>query len=346
VSPLIAVVAFAFASVFWSQDPALTLRRSIALALSLVFGVYFASRFSQKEQLRLMAWTFGICIVFSFLFELFGLNPSEGTPGWYGVFDIKNQLGQDMVLSAMVFLFWKKVEPQHRGLATAGFAASVALLALSHAMTAVVVFAVLMVLLPYLQWTLRKSVRRMVGGITFLLAAGTVSALYMATHLEEVTGFLGKDPALTGRVPLWIVSAVMALQRPWLGYGFCAFWLPDQTYTPRIWHLLSWMPPQAHNGLLELWLQLGLVGTGLFLLVFAYYVARALQFVRHSSELAAAWPIMFLASLFLMNLTTSFFLVANSFDFFLFVAIAVTICTKRSEICVASRSAIPRQDYA
>src|SRR5947208_1595704 len=151
VSPLIAVIAFAFASVFWSQDPALTLRRSTALALTLVFGVYLASRFSQKEQLRLLAWAFGVCIVLSFLFELLGLNPSQGIPGWYGVFDIKNELGQAMVLSAVVFLFWKKAEPEHRILATAGFLTSVILLALSLAMTAVVVFAVLMVLLPYLQ---------------------------------------------------------------------------------------------------------------------------------------------------------------------------------------------------
>ncbi len=346
VLPLIAVLAFAFASVSWSQDPALTLRRSIALALSLVFGVYLASRFSQKEQLRLLAWAFGVCIVFSFFFELLELNPSQGYPGWYGVFDIKNQLGQNMVLSALVFLFWKKVEPENKALATAGFIASVTLLALSLAMTAIVVFAVLMVLLPYLQRTLRKSLRTLVAGVAFLLAAGTLSALYIPSHLEEVTGFLGKDPALTGRVPLWIVSAVMALQRPWLGYGFSAFWLPDETYTQRIWQLLGWMPPQAHNGILELWLELGLVGIGFLLVVFAYYSVKALRFLRHSSEPAAAWPIMFLVFLFLTNLTTAFFLVANGFDFFLFVAIAVTICTKQGEVFVASRPAIPRQSYA
>src|ERR1700704_2053838 len=97
VTPLIAVLAFAFASFFWSQAPGLTLRRSIALALSLVFGVYLASRFSQREQFRLLAWAFSVCIVFSFLFEVLGLNPSQGYPGWYGVFDIKNELGQAMV---------------------------------------------------------------------------------------------------------------------------------------------------------------------------------------------------------------------------------------------------------
>jgi len=342
VSPLIAVVTFAFASVLWSQDQALTLRRSIALALTFVFGVYFASRFSQKEQFRLLAWAFGFCITFSFIFELFGLNPSQGIPGWYGVFDIKNELGQAMVLSALVFLFWKKVEHDQRALANVGFVASVILLALSKAMTAVVVFAGLMILLPYLQWTLRKDVYRAVGGIV----AGTFSGIYLATHREQATGFIGKDPALTGRVPLWIVAVVMAFQRPWLGYGFNAFWLPAQTYTPRIWQLLHWMPPQAHNGVLELWLELGLVGTGLFLFAFAYYTTKALKFAHHSSEPAATWPIMFLVMLFLGNLTTAFFLQGNNIYFMLYVALATTMYTKESQIAVVSKPAIERQCHA
>ena len=341
VSPLIAVVSFAGASVFWSQDPQLSLRRSIALGLTLVFGVYLASRFNPREQFRLLAWSFAFCIIFSFIFELLDLNPSQGYPGWYGVFDIKNQLGQNMVVSAMVFWFWRKLEPKHRALANTGFLASVSLLALSLAMTAVSVFAVLIVLLPYLQWTLRKSVRRVVGGMTVLLAAGTVSLIYALTHLDYVTGLLGKDAALTGRLPLWIVSAVMAVRRPWLGYGFSAFWLPDEGYIQRIWQLLGWMPPQAHNGVLELWLELGLVGTVLFLSVFAYYVARALHFLRHNPEPAAAWPIMFLMFLFLTNLTTAFFLVANGLDFVLFVAIAATMYTQEREVR-ASRLATPR----
>jgi O-antigen ligase len=332
VFPIIAVVTFAFASVLWSQDSALTARRSIALALTLVFGVYFAARFSQKEQFRLLAWAFGVCIIFSFIFELFGVNPSEEIPGWYGVFDIKNQLGQDMVISALVFWFWKKLEPEHRALANTGCLASVALLALSLAMTAVSVFAVLIVLMPYLQWTMRRSVRRMLGGLTFLVGAGIVTLQYVVTHLDYVTGLLGKDPALTGRVPLWIVSVLMAVRRPWLGYGFSAFWLPDEGYTQRIWHLLSWMPPQAHNGVLELWLELGLVGTVLFLSVLAYYFARALHFLRHSSGPVAAWPIMFLMFLFFTNLTTAFYLVPNGLDFILFVAIAANLYPRDREI--------------
>ena len=338
VSPLIVVVAFAFVSAIWSQDPWLTARRSIALALTLVFGVYLGTRFNLREQFRLLAGAFAICIMFSFLFELLGMNPPDPeVPGWYGIFEIKNHLGQNMALSAIVFLIWKQVEPRHKALAIAGFLASVILLALSIAMTAIVVFALLMLLLPYLQWMLRKSRRTVALATSFSVAALVESGLYSFTHLQEVTSFLGKDPALTGRLPLWIVSVSMALERPWLGYGFDAFWLPNQTYTARIWRLMSWMPPQAHNGILELWLNLGILGTGIFLVVFAYYFAKALQYWRRNPGPGSAWPTIFLAFLFLMNLTTAFFLANNNFYFMLYVAIAVAISTKRSSISPADR---------
>jgi O-antigen ligase len=149
--------------------------------------------------------------------------------------------------------------------------------------------------------------------------------MYIASNLEAVTEFLGKDPMLTGRVPLWVLSAVMALRRPWFGYGFDAFWLPDEPYVQKIWQLLRWQPPHAHNGILELWLELGVVGVGLYLLVFAYYVIKAVRFMHGNSDPVGAWPLMFLTFLFLANLTESAFLGANSIYFVLYVSVAATL---------------------
>ena len=339
VSPLIAVVSFAMASVFWSEDPQLSLRRAIALGLTLVFGVYLASRFHPREQFRLLAWCFAFCIIFSFIFELLGLNPSQADPGWYGIFYQKNSLGSSMLLGGLVFLSWKKLEPEHKKLASTGFFACAALMLLSRDTTALVVLAAMSVLLPYLQWAMRKSARLAVGSITFLLATGTILIFYLFKHLEWVTGILGKDPMLTGRVPLWIVSTLMALRRPWLGYGFSAFWLPDEPYTQRMWHLLGWMAPHAHNGVLELWLELGIVGTGLFLFVFAHYVVRALQLLRRNSEPAAAWPLIFLMFLFFVSLTESSLLSENSVYFILYVAAGVAMYAKGTIPSVGNRAA-------
>lgn len=344
--PLIAVVAFAFASASWSEDPALTLRRAFALGLTLVFGVYFATRFCSKQQLRLLAWAYGICIFFSFFFELLGLNPDVGTAGWYGVFYIKNELGRNMALSALIFLFWAKSEPEHKRLARMGLLASILLMALSRSMTAVVSFGLAVILLPYLQWTLRKTIGWVLAGIVFLIAFGSVLVLYAATHMEQVTGLVGKSAMLTGRIPLWILSVVMALRRPWLGYGFSAFWLADKVYVQRIWDLLKWQPPHAHNGFLEMWLELGLVGVGFFLLGFFYYSWRALQFLRRDRSSAAAWPLVFLLFMFVENLAETAFLATNSIYVILYVAMAIIVCREpiKEPISVALPTA--EQHYA
>lgn len=345
VTPLLCVIAFASASVLWSQDPALSARRSIALLLTLILGVYFALRFKPKAQFRLLAWAFFVCIVFSFIFELFDLNYDMGS-GWYGIFFIKVHLGRNMALGALIFLFWRRVEPKYATLARLGLVGSIMLVALSRDVTSWIVLTLLLILLPYLQWTLRRGIRWAVAGIGFLLALGTLSVIYVVAHLDTFTAFLGKDPMLTGRIPLWIVSTVMALRRPWFGYGFNAFWLPDEKIVQKIWHLLLWHPPHAHNGILELWLEIGIIGTALFLIVFAYYVAKALQMMRHSTEPTAAWPLMFLLFLFLANLTETVYLSPNSICFFLYVACAATLSLKRMEAPVHGRFPVPAASYA
>lgn len=337
--PFMILLAITFLSTIWSDAPGLTLRRSIALALTFVFGAYLASRFSLKEQFRLLAWAFAVCIVFSFIFELLGLNPSEGIPGWYGVFFHKTELGRNFALGALVFLFWKRVDPDHSKLALLGFVLSTILVLLSRDVTSLVTLFVLLIVFPYVERVIRLSVPRAIAAIVALFAFGGLSILYVSEHLGEVTGLLGKDPQLTGRVPLWILSVAMALRRPWLGYGFSAFWLPDYAYTQKIWHILGWMPPHAHNGVLELWLELGLIGTSIFMFIYIHYCLRAIRLLRQTRESAATWPLVFLLFFFITNFTESFFVTTNSIFFVLYVTSAF-MCIRKESPASAAQGAI------
>jgi exopolysaccharide production protein ExoQ len=338
VFPLLAITMFVASSAFWSDDPFLTVRRSVALALTLVFGVYFASRFDTKRQLRLLVSAFGICVVFSFVFEIFGLNPDVGVPGWYGIFYQKNSLGRTMVLAALVFLFWKRIEPEHKWLARLGFVAAATLVLLARSATSLLILIFLVCILSYLRWSLRRRRLVAVAGLGALITAAVPLVFWASTHLEVVAGGLGRDPLLTGRVPLWILSTAAALQRPWLGFGYEAFWRPDEIYVRRIWHVLVWKAPHAHNGLLELWLDVGIIGLSLFLTVLIHYIARALKFsyLRRSDALAL-WPLMFLMFMVIGNLTEASFLSANSLTFILYVSAAFMLSNreKRSYLATA-----------
>lgn len=336
--PLSAIVTCAFLSTLWSQEPALSARRSTALVLTLLFGAYFASRFELKDQLRLLSVAFAISIILSFFVELLGLNPDVGIPGWYGIFYQKNSLGRNMVLSALVFLFWQRVDPEHKWLARLGFFSSALLIVLAHSATSLIVLVLLLCLLPYINWSLRRGWFWASSGIVLLVVFAVPSLFWASNHLEVVANGFGRDPLLTGRVPLWILSAAAALQRPWFGFGFDAFWLPDQTFTQRIWRVLVWHAPHAHNGFLELWLEMGLCGLAIFLCGFFYYCAKAFQYLcAHKSNPAALWPLTFLLFMFVGNLTESFLLSANSIYFILYVSVALLL-SKKTKPFVANPS--------
>src|SRR5713226_109769 len=54
-----ALIALAFCSALWSQDPSNTLKHSVLLLVTIVFGIYFGARFSLPEQLRILALASG-----------------------------------------------------------------------------------------------------------------------------------------------------------------------------------------------------------------------------------------------------------------------------------------------
>jgi O-antigen ligase len=233
-----------------------------------------------------------------------------------------------MALGALVYLCWKKVEPEKANIAKIGLIGSLLLVALSQDVTSLLTVIAVLIGLPFLSWAFRRSLLGALAAVGSGLLAGMLSILYIGSHLQLVTGLVGKDPMLTGRVPLWILATAMAVRRPWFGYGYDAFWLPGTIYVRRIWQILEWMPPHAHNGLLEMWLELGLVGVLLFLFGFGYYLFCAIRQLRSDHSPVAAWPLVFLLFLFLSNLTESHFLVANNVYFILYVAVATTLASK------------------
>ncbi|MGB2712544.1 MAG: O-antigen ligase family protein [Vicinamibacterales bacterium] len=78
-----------------------------------------------------------------------------------------------------------------------------------------------------------------------------------------VLSAVGRDPTLTGRTELW--GEVIELSgNPLIGVGWESFWLGSRLET--LWARHWWRPNEAHNGYLEVFLNLG--WTGIFLLAF------------------------------------------------------------------------------
>jgi O-antigen ligase len=92
-------------------------------------------------------------------------------------------------------------------------------------------------------------------------------AVFLFTALEPFFGFyaniihlLGRNLTLTGRTELW--PAVLKLQdNPILGMGFESFWLGKRL--DMLWKQFPWRPLQAHNGYIDVYLNLGAIGIAL-----------------------------------------------------------------------------------
>jgi len=141
----------------------------------------------------------------------------------------------------------------------------------------------------------------------------------------ELAGAVGRDPTLTGRTNIW--NAVLSAHtNPLVGTGYESFWLGSRL--KQVWSLAGFGINEAHNGYLEVYLNLGLIG--LFLLV-AFLIASYRTICRRldaSSSLAplslALWTI-----LPLYNVTEAAFKGQLLFVIFLLGAIVVPWRTER-----------------
>jgi exopolysaccharide production protein ExoQ len=331
---LMVLVAIALVSVLWSFAPMVTLRRSVALVGTTGFGVYLATRFSLKEQLQLLAWTFGIAALLSFLFALalpqLGIHQEGGHTGaWRGIFVHKNALGRAMGLSILLFSLLVLYESKQRWIAGVGLVLSVTLMALSTSATPLLSSLTVLGILPlYSIWRWRNPL--FLPFFIMTVTLGSVAALWLFSQAEAILGAAGRDFTFTGRTELWALLLQMIQKHPWLGYGYSAFWMGWKGESGRVWSLLIWEPTYAHNGYLQLGLDLGLLGITVFVLGFLIYFGRALTWARANQTMEGMFPLAYLTFLLPYNVTDSIILQQNNIFWVLYVSTVLSMVVQRN----------------
>jgi O-antigen ligase len=103
--------------------------------------------------------------------------------------------------------------------------------------------------------------------VVHLLVAAVLSVSVSIVFLGLSPGVLdamGRDPTLTDRTEVWSVVIGMVTD-PLLGTGFESFWLGPRL--KKLWSIYSWRPWQAHNGYIEIFVNLGWTGVALLAVV-------------------------------------------------------------------------------
>jgi exopolysaccharide production protein ExoQ len=337
---LTALLVLPLVSTFWSINPSETINRAIAIAGSSLFGPYLAAYLPSRQTLTLLAVTATIAAAASIV--LIAAVPSLGIDqlpplagSWTGAFGHKNMLGQMSSLGVIVCLLVVLSEGWRRAPVPAtGCVLNAAPLAGSQSLTAqaICVLSVAVILLVH------RFVRTIVtfGPVIVCALAVTILMLASTFSLDDIFALLaslGKDPTLSSRLPLWQSLVPFMMERFWLGHGYEAFW-SDTNYAVRVVvERVHFRPWYAHNGLIELWLGLGITGAALMAYVLGRMIGQA------TARLAVAMIVILIMS----NAMESSFPERNDrlwcLTAWLYLALPTTAAAPRREVAVVPRPA-------
>jgi O-antigen ligase len=274
---LLLLFVFAAASALWADDPFLSFKRWLKGAGNVVMALIILTEKRPYQALgfvlrRLAYVLLPLSVLFIRYYPDLGRSYHMGTPMFTGVALQKNTLGQLCMLLG-VYFSWellfrglKPVSSEGRIPVSVGF-----------------------IILPMLLWLLymsqsATSLAALIGAVSFLAAARLPffsrrprRILGAAVFVGAVVAFfeyafgikdwfiraLGREPDLTDRVPFWEVLLKMA-PNPWIGAGYESFWSGDRLVA--IWTGMgqAWRGIiQAHNGYIDAYLNLGIIGVSL-----------------------------------------------------------------------------------
>jgi len=154
---------------------------------------------------------------------------------------------------------------------------------------------------------LRGFARR--PAVAHFLVVGTVFLSLFGLFLggTDLVEAMGRDTTLTGRTGLWQELLNMNVD-PWFGTGFESFWLGERAKV--LWAHHWWHPNQAHNGYLEVFLNLGWLGVALLSLLMVWGYRNVVGALHRHPELGRLRLALFVVAL-LYNMTEATFKVMH-----------------------------------
>ncbi|MBD2197359.1 MULTISPECIES: O-antigen ligase family protein [Calothrix] len=315
-------------SIFWSAAPQVTIVRTVALFGTSLFGMYLASRYTLKEQMELINWMFCVAIILGLLFAIalpkYGLMGGLHSGALRGIYTHKNVFGKILSLGGVNCLLVASANKRNSLFTWAIFGIAIICLILARSSSSMLSFTNLIVIFLGLR-ILRSPVIAVVPALSAISIICINLYLFVTSNLNNLLGSIGKDATLTGRGDLWPLVWDKIWERPWLGYGFSGFWQGLDGESASVWYASRWTPPNSHNGFLDLWLDLGLIGVVIFFIGFFVLLCKCFKYIRITNTSEGFWPAICLFYLIMINLTETSLLIQNNIFWILYVSTEVSM---------------------
>lgn len=243
----------------------------IRISVTALFALWICDHLTLEEMLscvyQAMVMYVIVSVAFAIMFPGYYDRLSDQENAFLGIENTKNVTATVLSFGiVMQFLLWKvrtAMRVNVTGFFAAFLAAQMFLMVLADSTGAIITC----IITSFMVLRLGDSIRVNLGmvcalsSVLFLIGAMTILPV-MAPILEA----LGKDATLTGRLPLWAhLLDVIRTNHTMVGYGYGHFWFDEEAVdlVHTGFSSQSFMSKQtggAHNNLIELWLNTGLVG--------------------------------------------------------------------------------------
>jgi exopolysaccharide production protein ExoQ len=307
--PVLLYFLYCGISVLWSDFPDVAFKRWFRALGDVVMVLIVLSDLDWLLAFRRLLARVGFVLVpLSILFiryypELGRAYTRSGSPTWTGVATDKNGLGMLCLVFGLASIFRilqiyprTKNTRQTGALIAQGAVVAMALYLLRAANSATAFSCFFLAGGPMMLTYLSRSARK--PAFVNVMVVAALGVAFSALFLNVGTGLvedLGRNSTLTGRTNIWHFALGM-VQNPLWGTGFESFWVGPRVAQMEM--LIDQGANQAHNGYIEVFLNLGWVGIGLLaiLLITAYRrILIALRWMTQVGSLRLAYFIVAVA---------------------------------------------------
>lgn len=327
VGPLWVPIIFCAVSILWSLSPEATGRRVALLIIGALFSVALSARLGREGLIKVVGIVTVFVVVVQFATAIvlpdIGMPHNKFYPAISGLFTQKNNAGRALLIGVIAGLALLNSRPRTMGWIVLIFSALGVVASLSG--TAIVAMIVC-IAIYYALISLRSTgllylatVAGVIGVIVILVALGTT-----VTATDDTFSIMGKSATLSGRTNIWsaLWRAIGTGYHWWWGFGYEAFFASPEGAGSLNWNMGKYHPPHSHNGMLQTWVNIGVVGVIITASSMIFILIRACRNFAVSADRLSMFDIIMMFYFILVNITEQTTLAYNNYIWGIFVAVA------------------------
>ncbi|WP_083651064.1 O-antigen ligase family protein [Azonexus hydrophilus] len=267
-----AYLGLALISILWSDVPSISMRRYIQQLI--LFGSIAVPIILVFDKIKLL-WFVSVFFAIVVLINTLTILQGGFTElGFAGIYRQKNEMGQVSALCFYFMIYGFSVSLGFKRQIYALLAiASIALCVLSNSKTAIALMLMVPVISYFFVYVWKKAWGiRQYAAVCIIVVVFFCLIMIFDVTVKGVSLFIYGDDTFTGRTNIWDFAFYYINNSFWFGHGYGSFWGVGDNSESLGEGFISGLI-QAHNGYIDVLLELGFVGLMIFfILIIIFFV--------------------------------------------------------------------------